>query len=656
MSQGIFGIIDFKNSIAGRDELGNAMAAYLKRSGNGEFSLVSGPCHLIGMQRSAADSPSRQTRIEHDAEAGLTAFMHGEVNNYRELLSQHPPAGRPCRGDLDLALRMYHRSGPSFARAINGLFTVGILDERQKSVHLMNDRFGLAHQLYWTVADGRLLFATHLKTLLACPGVKRELDHEGLNLFLKYAYITSPWSILKGINKLPPGHMLTFRDGTAEVAPYWQFDAVTRPDMTMEEAVPAYRELLQGAIARRMGSGGSTGVMLSGGLDSSANAALAASCSSTPVKTFSIGFEDQRFDERPFARIVAKHFGTDHHEYTITGREIDDLPSLVWHMEEPYFELGLFLTYSGLKSAGGHVQAVIGGEGADQMYGTGGFAGGRPAAVHYLLRKGGMLGPARGVSKLLRGPLFYDRDNLGFQLRLFWNRAADLNDWYFYGYDGIELAQLYKNNSLARVPRIFGEPAGIPESFAQVYLETQIEQDMRHYVNENVMVKSGRMADMLGLVLRESFLDADVADFLVSLPMPVKRGGGLVDHLRGRVRSKLLHRKAMEGILPPEIMSKPKQGGFVPVMIFLNDPALRKRIYAKLLRSEVMGEYFRTDYISTLFDKYESFQQGFAGWPNFLNSKANRILFLLTFDIWHHCYLANDPLAVTPPSLNEYLG
>ncbi|CAG0997109.1 partial Asparagine synthetase [glutamine-hydrolyzing] 2, partial [Anaerolineales bacterium] len=182
MSQGIFGIIDFRNAITDRDALGNAMAAYLKMSGSGELSVASGPGHLIGMQRSAADSPSRQTRIEHDADAGLAAFIHGEVNNFRELLSQHPPSGRPCRGDLDLALRMYRHNGPSFARSINGLFTVGILDEQKKTFHLMNDRFGLAHQLYWTMVDGRLIFATHLKTLLACPGVKRELDHEGLNL------------------------------------------------------------------------------------------------------------------------------------------------------------------------------------------------------------------------------------------------------------------------------------------------------------------------------------------------------------------------------------------------------------------------------------------------------------------------------------------
>ncbi|MRR36691.1 asparagine synthase, partial [bacterium] len=229
MSQGIFGIIDFRNPIADRDALGNAMAAYLKMSGIGELSVASGPGHVIGMQRAAADSVSRQTGVEHHADAGLTAVMHGEVNNYRELLSQHPPSGRPCHGDLDLALRMYRHNGAHFARFINGLFTIGILDERDKTFYLMNDRFGLAHQLYWTVVDGRLIFATHLKTLLTCPGVRRELDHEGLNLFLKYAYITSPWSILKGINKLPPGHILTFRDGKAETAPYWQFDAVTRP-------------------------------------------------------------------------------------------------------------------------------------------------------------------------------------------------------------------------------------------------------------------------------------------------------------------------------------------------------------------------------------------------------------------------------------------
>jgi asparagine synthase (glutamine-hydrolysing) len=164
------------------------------------------------------------------------------------------------------------------------------------------------------------------------------------------------------------------------------------------------------------------------------------------------------------------------------------------------------------------------------------------------------------------------------------------------------------------------------------------------------------MADMFDLTLRESYLDTEVTDFLVSMDYRLKRSGGLFDHLRGKIKTKFLHRKATEGLLPMEIMKKPKQGGFVPVMIFLKDPALRRKIYHHLLHSKVTKEYFNADYLNALFENYEAVQGKEIYWHNFYNSKANRILFLLTFDIWHHFYLDNKPLDVTPPPLSQYLS
>jgi asparagine synthase (glutamine-hydrolysing) len=244
---------------------------------------------------------------------------------------------------------------------------------------------------------------------------------------------------------------------------------------------------------------------------------------------------------------------------------------------------------------------------------------------------------------------------------MLWDRAIDLNNWYFYGYDENELLHLYNNKSLAHIPKLFPDfsntlsPNTLPPVFSDFYLSTQINQDLKHYVNENVMVKSGRMADMFDLTLRESYLDTEVADFLVSLDYSLKRSGDLLDHLRGNIKTKLLHRKAMEGLLPPEVLTKPKQGGFVPVMIFLKEPNLRKRIYQHLLNSEVIKEYFKTGYMKALFANYEGMQGKKIYWHNFYNSKANRILFLLTFDIWHHFYMKNNPLEVVLPFLSEYL-
>jgi asparagine synthase (glutamine-hydrolysing) len=641
---------------------------------DGQLSYITNDNYLLAMKRICDGSTNQQSEITINNGLQAICLIHGEINNYQDLAREYLPKDVRCNGDLDLAIHFYRLYGPEFAKKLNGLFSLAILDKRDSSFFILNDRFGLAHQVYWTTVGTRFYFATHLKTLLALPEIKREIDPEGLNLFLKYSYIPSPWTIFKGIKKLSAGHLLTFKKEKIEVTPYWEFPTSNNHVVDIQEAILKYKELLKKSISRRLGANEKVGILLSGGLDSSANVALAAECTNQKLKTFSVGFEDPTFDERPYAKIISKHFDTQHYETSITGEEIEDLPKLIWHLEEPYFEFGLFLTYKGLDVARNEVDVVLGGEGADQLFGTGGFAGGRPAALHYLLKKYHLLGLGKQAAKIIKGPYFYEHDNLAFKFRMLWDRAIDLNNWYFYGYDDHELKRLYRDPSLSNIPKIFPDYLATRNSslntdlnsqlatrntnyvsFPAFYLETQINQDLKHYVNENVMVKSGRMADMLDVTLRESYLDTEVTDFLVSLAYPLKRSGGLLNHLTGDVRTKFLHRKTMEGLLPTEIMTKPKQGGFVPVMIFLKNPDLRNRIYHHLLNSEVINEYFKTDLLKNLFENYERIQGNEIYWHNFYNSKANRILFLLTFDIWHHFYIKNNPLEVSPPSLSDYL-
>lgn len=698
MSQGIFGIIDFNGRIDEPERLALSASSFLRQAraedlagsgitpptspyprgdkvglipstlvgeGGGEGRHVNGPAisyvfdrhYILGMKRIPFDASCQRTTVAHDSPRRTFCVMHGEIFNYHDLLDSLGGDADDCRGDLDVILHLYKKRGPSFAKHLNGLFSLALLDRECARCVILNDRFGQAHPVYWTVVDGRLCFATHLRTLLLIPGVTREVDNDAMNLFLKYSYIPSPWTIFKQIRKLPPGHVLVFRHDTLAIERYWDFPSMKNPVQDTDTAAAQYRNVLRRSIERRVCGNGATGILLSGGLDSSANVALASECSEARLKTFSVGFAEATFDERAYARIVSRHFGTEHFEYTITGEEIEDLPKLIWHLEEPYFEFGLFLTYAGLASARKETEVVIGGECADQLFGTGGFAGGLPAVLHYVFVSNGLLGPARKAIRLLKSDFFYARDNMAFKVRMLLDRAVDLNNWYFYGYDEHEMRSLHKNPCDCGIPKIFSDNLNAyPDAFESLYHETLINQDLRHYANENVMVKAGRMADMLDVGLRESYLDTEVTDFLVGLRYPLKRAGSLLDHVRGRVTTKFLHRKAMERLLPPEIMSKPKQGGFVPVMIFLKDAGLRNRIYYHLLNSETMKRYFNLDYLRKIFAHYESVQGKKIYWHNFHNAKANRILFLLTFDIWHSFYVENEPLNVTPMTLSEYVA
>jgi asparagine synthase (glutamine-hydrolysing) len=664
MSQGIFGLIDFSGRMDSPNDLTDKMGAFLRKNGGGkgEISYQYDNNYVLGMKRICHHGGYQQTQIAQNRELQALCLIHGEINNYENLVQEFLPGDSRCEGDLDLVLHLYRNLGPQFARKINGLFSLAILDQSDSSFILLNDRFGMAHQVYWVTIGSRFYFATHLKTLLTFPEIRKEIDVEALNLFLKYSYIPSPWTIFKGIRKLPPGHLLVFKNGKANVNAYWEFISPDHHIIDTQEAISIYKQLLKNSISKRLANNGGVGILLSGGLDSSANVALAAQCTQKKIKTFSVGFDDSAFDERPYAQIVSKHFNTEHYETSITGKEIEDLPQLIWHLEEPYFEFGLFLTYAGLAAAQKEVDIVLGGEGADQLFGTGGFAGGLPAALRYLLIKYHLFRTAKVMATMLKGNYFYQRDNWAFKFRLLLDRVIDLNNWYFYGYDENELRSLHKNSTSAYLPKIFSDNSNTQHpntehfSFADFFCETQINQDLKHYVNENVMVKSGRMADMLDLTLRESYLDTEVTDFLVSLDYHLKRSGDLFNHLRGAVKTKFLHRKAMEGLLPTEVMTKPKQGGFVPVMIFLKNPEMRKRIYRHLLNSAVMKEYFKTDYLKALFENYEGVQGKKIYWHNFYNSKSNRILFLLTFDIWHHFYINNNPIDVTLLPLSEHLN
>jgi asparagine synthase (glutamine-hydrolysing) len=224
MSQGIFGIIDFSRRIDNPDRLAVAMGKFLQNEGSGkaEISYVSDNHYVLGMKR-ICEAPCQQPSIARNDTLQALCLIHGEIHNDLNTLAESLPENVRYEGDLDLSLHLYRRHGPGFARQLNGLFTFAIMDQREHSFILLNDRFGMAHQVYWTTVNGTFCFATHLKTLLAYPGIQREVDSEALNLFLKYSYIPSPRTIFRGIRKLSPGHLLVFKDGLATVKPYWDF-------------------------------------------------------------------------------------------------------------------------------------------------------------------------------------------------------------------------------------------------------------------------------------------------------------------------------------------------------------------------------------------------------------------------------------------------
>jgi len=231
-----------------------------------------------------------------------------------------------------------------------GMFAFAIWDTRDNSLFLARDHLGQKPLFFYWNGD-EFLFASEVKGILASGLVKPEIDLDGLWHYVSLRFIPDRYSLFKGVQKLSPGELIVFSKEGVKKKRHLGFRVPKDKMKDEQSASRTYLELLGKAVEARTESDRDVGVFLSGGLDTSANVALAARAADKRIKTFTIGFDDPAFDERPFADIVAKHFNTEHFEYVITGREIDDLPRLVWNLEEPYFELGLFLTYLGLKSA-----------------------------------------------------------------------------------------------------------------------------------------------------------------------------------------------------------------------------------------------------------------------------------------------------------------
>jgi asparagine synthase (glutamine-hydrolysing) len=656
--EGILGIVSLDKHRPIEGHVVRRMAAFLGGGGNEPpTALRVERSWALGVSRYCHHPLCQKSEVGVNPEASVYTVMHGEIFNSDALRGALAGRIRPEGGaDVDLLIHLYEAHGEAMANEINGLFSIALWDEPNEKLLLMNDRFGLAHPIYWLKRDSRLAFATHLRSLMTLPDFEREIDYQALNLFLKYSYIPSPYTIFKGVRKLSPGEQVVFSKKGVRKGKHLGFRIPKDRIDDEPYASRTYADLLEKSITARMESDREVGVFLSGGLDTSANVALATRIAGKRIKTFTIGFDDPAFDERPSAETVARHFNTEHFEYVITGREIDDLPQLIWNLEEPYFELGLFLTYLGLKSAKEEVDIVIGGEGADQLFGTGGFVKARPTTFRYVLDKLHLRGISQSIAKLMKGDLFYNRDNILFKTRLLLYRVNDLNDWYFYGYDARELLDLYKDRDLSQVPRIFdNHPPLAGRSYEDLYNSVLIHQDLLHYANENVMVKSGRMANSLGMTLRESYLDKDVVDFLLSLDLQLKRKGSIVGLLGGRSKAKYLHRMTVGHLLPREIMNKPKQGGFVPLRVFMSDRSLRQRIYGYLLNSELMKSHFRLGSLKAIFDTYEQAAIRPTKWYNYYSSKANRIMFLLVFDLWHKFFVQNETLSTPAPKLKDYL-
>src|SRR5437879_662658 len=492
------------------------------------------------------------------------AVFNGEIYNYRELTAELAGRGHTftTRSDTEVIVHAYEERGLASLGDLEGMFAIALWDASARTLVLARDRLGIK-PLYYAALPEQIVFASELKALVEHPAIDRTLDLTALSRYLAHEYVPAPSSILRSIRKLPAGHWLTYTDGRLKVEPYWTVSF--RADRTIDasEAVERLRGVLDLAVRQHLVSDVPLGVFLSGGIDSSTVAAFAARHVGGRLKTFSIGFEDPSFDESAHARRVAQALGTDHHEERLDARGaldlVERLPDL---LDEPLGDASLIPTFLLSRFTRRSVTVALSGDGGDELFaGYPTYQAHRLASAFRLLPRWLRRGVVRPAIERL--PVSLDDLSLDFRLRRFVagldHQDVERHALWLGSFTPTEQRELFTADALARLPAPPSYDAFheiLAHAASAQGLERMLYLDLKGYLGEGVLTKVDRASMACSLEVRVPLLDHRVVELATSLPMHLK--------LR-RVTTKYVLKRALAGVLPRDILERPKKGFGIPL-------------------------------------------------------------------------------------------
>ncbi len=532
------------------------------RGPDDEGLFCEGPVALAARRLSIIDLAHGHQPIENE-DGSAVVVQNGEIYNYRELKRELEGKGHrfATNCDTEVLVHLWEEEGERFVERLRGMFAIALWDKRRRRLLLARDRFGIK-PLYYRVKDGGLSFASELKAMLEQPGFSREIDPEAISAYLAFNSIPAPLTIFAEARKLPPGHLLTWEGGEVALHRYARVGATAGDERggSEDELAAALREVLDDSVRAHLVADVPVGVLLSGGVDSGALAALAAEHSGEPVRTFSIGFEEAGFNELSRARLVAERYGTDHDELIVRPDAVELLPKLVEAFDEPFGDSSALPTYLVSELAAGHVKVALSGEGGDELFG-----GYYTYVADLLARRVGRLAPlARPLAEAL--PSRTDRVGFDYKAKRFARAAALPPLERHHAWKEIFSPQL--RTELAGEGAADWDPVDLyraryAETAGAEPLARMQDVDLGIYLVDDLLVKTDRLSMAHSLEARVPFLDQQVAEFAFSLPRRMK--------VRGFQKKRLL-RKALEPLLPKEIVHGRKQGFSIPIAAWLRGP------------------------------------------------------------------------------------
>jgi asparagine synthase (glutamine-hydrolysing) len=618
---GIAGFISKENNqFAERESMLDAMCKIITHRGPDEQGTTVEGRAALGMRRlSIIDLKTGQQPIYNETGDKFIVF-NGEIYNFRELKAELEALGHQFKtnSDTETILHAYEEYGTNCLEHLRGMFAFAIWDKTDESLFIARDRVGKKPLFYTQTKHGEFVFGSELKSLLQHGDVSREVDLPALDSYLTFGYVPEEFCIFKEVTKLQPGHFLIYKNGEVKTEKYWDFN-YAKPTETKTEAeyIEELRWRIKDAVNVRLISEVPLGAFLSGGVDSSSVVAMMSQILETPVKTFSIGFNEDSFNELKFARMAAKHFNTEHHEFIVTPDLVEIIDDLVWHFDEPFADPSSLPTYMVSKMAREFVTVALSGDGGDEVF------AGYTRYVRDKKRKGFAKLP-KAIRQNFLQKIAESLPNGAFGKNFLYNTSLDSIDRYIDSishFNKLRRKSLYSGEFLAKLGSDFGSGEDVFHEYATSVstgndVDNLLYLDSKTYLPGDILTKVDRMSMATSLEARVPLLDHKLIEFVTQMPSSFKLKG---------LETKHIFKKAMEGIVPKEILYREKQGFGVPINEWIN-VQLKERILETLNDKRTLERgYFDPKYIQSLLDEHASGRR----------DHSHSLWLLLMLELWH---------------------
>lgn len=579
----------------------------------------------LGMRRLSIIDVSGGRQPIHNEDKTVWVVFNGEIYNFRELRADLERAGHRfyTNTDTEVIVHLYEDLGSDCVQKLRGMFAIALYDERRKSLLLARDRLG-KKPLHYSFAGGEFLFASEIKSLLSVAPKLGEVDPQAILQYFYFGYILDPATAFRSIRKLPPGFLLEFANGQISLRQYWELPAYgTAQPKSDEEYLEELEHQLDEAVRIRLISDVPLGALLSGGVDSSTIVALMARASSRPVKTFTIGFSREDFNEAKAARLVSQRFGTEHHELVVEPKIGETLEHLSSSLEEPFADSSILPTYYVSQLTRQHVTVALAGDGGDEL-----FAGYDRYAV--ALRRQIFDRIPRRVGRWYRGYVYPRLPSAFVGRRFLYNISLPPRDRYL---DSLALLpachrerDLFSDEFLGSfcnaAPPLHAFENYFDSAPADKLLSRLLYLDTKTYLPGDILTKVDRMSMAASLEVRAPILDHHMVEWAARLPENLKFRDGQGKYLLRKLASRV-------GV-PQEVLSRPKQGFALPLVHWMRGE-LKDDLLPILVEPRTLERgYFKRQAVRTLLEEHSRGRRDHSA----------QIWMLLMFELWHRNFLA----------------